>query len=115
MTEPPKAKRRLTKAGRAAIVAALKKRWAAKKVVSPKPNLVATKKAVGRKTAVKVAPATAAKKAVTGTTAKVAATPKTSPPAETKHPVKKAAKKSAPVPAQPIATAESAASPVVAI
>jgi hypothetical protein len=34
MPEPPKAKRKLSKAGKAAIVAALKKRWAAKKAAA---------------------------------------------------------------------------------
>ena len=45
--EPSKPKRRLSKAGKAAIVAALKKRWAAKKAVAqPKP----AKKATAKKT-----------------------------------------------------------------
>lgn len=89
-------------------MAALKKRWASKPV--------ATKKAVRRKRAVKVAPATVAKKVVKRTAAKVAATPKRPALAKTKHPVKKvkkAAKKLAPATAQPTAVAEAASTPEV--
>jgi DNA-binding protein HU-beta len=75
---PSKAKRKLSKAGRANIVAALKKRWAAKKA------------------AVKIAP-TVAKKA-TAKKAPVKATKK----ATVKKPQKKAAKASEP-PATPTA------------
>jgi hypothetical protein len=58
----PKAKRKLSKAGRAAIVAALKKRWAAKRVAKAKP--VVAKKATARKATAKkaVAKKVAAKK-----------------------------------------------------
>jgi hypothetical protein len=55
-----KPKRKLSKAGRAAIVAALKKRWAAKKAAAVKTAPSAAKKAVFKKAAVKK---TAAKKA----------------------------------------------------
>jgi hypothetical protein len=43
--EAPKLKRRLSRAGRAAIVAALKKRWAAKKAATARPKPVAARKA----------------------------------------------------------------------
>jgi hypothetical protein len=55
-----KPKRKLSKAGRAAIVAALKKRWAAKQVAAVKAAPAVAKKAVVKKAAVKK---TAAKKA----------------------------------------------------
>jgi hypothetical protein len=58
---PSKPKRKLSKAGRAAIVAALKKRWAAKKAAAKtqpaKKN--ATKKAAVKKTAPASSPAAA--------------------------------------------------------
>jgi hypothetical protein len=76
--EPAKPKRRLSKAGRVAIVAALKKRWAAKKAATSKPKPVATKKAAPKRAAVKKV---VVKKAA-------------------KAPVKKAAMKTAPAPAQ---------------
>ena len=65
--EAPKAKRKLSNAGRANIVAALKKRWAAKKAATSKPKPVATKKAAPKKAAVKkaVAKKSAAKKTAT--------------------------------------------------
>ena len=50
--EPPKAKRKLSKGGRANIVAALKKRWAEKKAAAAKPKPVAAKKTAAKKTAV---------------------------------------------------------------
>jgi hypothetical protein len=53
--EPPRPKRKLSKAGRANIVAALKKRWAEK--------AAAAKKTVVKKAAVKAPPAKAAKRA----------------------------------------------------
>ena len=61
--EPTKPKRKLSKAGRANIVAALKKRWAAKKAARrlPVAKKTARKKAV-KKAAVKTAPAKAAKR-----------------------------------------------------
>jgi hypothetical protein len=59
--ESKKPKRKLSKAGKAAIVAALKKRWAAKKAEAAKPKpagprtaavkRAVTKKATGKKTA----------------------------------------------------------------
>jgi len=62
-TEPTKPRRKLSKAGRVAIVAALKKRWAAKKTATAKPNPATKKKTAATKTAVKKAPVKAAKKA----------------------------------------------------
>jgi hypothetical protein len=59
-----KAKRKLSKAGRANIVAALKKRWAEKKAATAKPKPAAKKTAV-KKAAVKKAPVKASKKAAT--------------------------------------------------
>jgi hypothetical protein len=56
-SEAPKPKRKLSKQGRANIVAALKKRWAEKKTAAAKPVRAA------KKTAAKKAPAKAAKKA----------------------------------------------------
>src|ERR1019366_1723792 len=53
--ETPKRKRRLSRAGRAAIVAALKKRWAAKKAATARPKPVAARKAGVKKAAVKTA------------------------------------------------------------
>jgi|ERR1035438_9337755 hypothetical protein len=76
--EAPKPKRKLSEAGRAAIVAALKKRWAAKKaapVTTIKKTVV--KKTPVKKAAVKKAPAKAAKK--TAPVKKSAATKKTAP------------------------------------
>jgi hypothetical protein len=73
--EAPKAKRKLSKAGKAAIVAALKKRWAAKKVGTAKARPAVAKKSAAKKPAVKkvVAKKTAAKKtATTPTTATTA-------------------------------------------
>ena len=61
--EPSKPKRRLSKAGRANIVAALKKRWATKKAASVKAAPAVAKKSAVKKTAAKKAPAKAAKKA----------------------------------------------------
>jgi hypothetical protein len=52
-----KPKRKLSKAGRAAIVAALKKRWAAKKAAAVKTAPTVAKKAVVKKAAVKKAAA----------------------------------------------------------
>jgi hypothetical protein len=63
-SEPSKPKRRLSKAGRVAIVAALKKRWAAKKAAKSKVKPVATKRAAVKRAAVKKAPVKAAKKKV---------------------------------------------------
>ena len=47
----PKRKRRLSPAGRAAIVAALKKRWAIKRAAAARPQLVGGRKAAFRKAA----------------------------------------------------------------
>jgi hypothetical protein len=58
----PKAKRKLSKAGRANIVAALKKRWAAKRAAAKAKPVVAKKTAVKKATA-KKAPVKMAKKA----------------------------------------------------
>ena len=54
--EPPRAKRKLSAAGKAAIVAALKKRWAAKRMAATKAAPMA------KKSAVKKAPVKAGKK-----------------------------------------------------
>jgi hypothetical protein len=62
--EAPKTKRRLSKAGKAAIVAALKKRWAAKKAAGVKTAPVVAKKTV------KKAPVKASRKAAKKVTAK---------------------------------------------
>jgi hypothetical protein len=53
--EPAKPKRKLSKAGRANIVAALKKRWAAKKAAASKPTPAAKKTAVKKVAAKKKA------------------------------------------------------------
>jgi hypothetical protein len=59
--EPAKPKRKLSKAGRARIVAALKKRWAAKKAAESKAKPVAKKKTAVKKVAAKkAAPAASA-------------------------------------------------------
>jgi hypothetical protein len=62
-TPEEKPKRRLSKAGRANIVAALKKRWAEKRAATARPKPAAKKTAV-KKAAVKKAPVKAAKKVV---------------------------------------------------
>jgi len=54
--EPPKGKRKLSAAGKANIVAALKKRWAAKKAAAKK-----ARPAVAKKAAEKASPRRAAK------------------------------------------------------
>jgi hypothetical protein len=61
--EPAKPKRKLSKAGRANIVAALKKRWPAKKAEAAKSKPAAAKKGAVKKVAAKTAPTKAAKKA----------------------------------------------------
>jgi hypothetical protein len=62
--EAVKPKRKLSAAGKANIVAALKKRWAAKKAAAAKAAPATAKKAMVKKTAAKKAPVkTAAKKA----------------------------------------------------
>jgi hypothetical protein len=55
--QPAKPKRKLSKAGRANIVAALKKRWAAKKAAAAKAKPAARKTAVKKAAAKKAAPA----------------------------------------------------------
>jgi|ERR1017187_5462955 hypothetical protein len=109
----PKTKRRLSKAGKAAIVAALKKRWAAKRVAP-----AVGKKAIAKKSAVK-ASRKATKNTVKKAAPKVAVkklAPKKSTSAKTaKAPVKKVAKKSAPVTPQPTAAAEAASTPGVVV
>jgi hypothetical protein len=66
--EPSKPKRKLSAAGRKAIIAATKKRWALKRAEAAKGAKTAAKKpakkAAAKKTAVKAAPAKAAKKTV---------------------------------------------------
>ncbi|MGD0777487.1 MAG: hypothetical protein ABSC05_32235 [Candidatus Solibacter sp.] len=69
-TKPSKPKRKLSKAGKAAIVAALKKRWAAKKAEAAKSRPTAARKAAPKKAAVKKV---VAKKAAAKKTAKVPA------------------------------------------
>ena len=75
-TEPAKPKRKLSKAGRAAIVAALRKRWAAKKAEAAKSKPAAAKKAATKRAAVRkvAAKKVAAKKAATTPTPAAAAT-----------------------------------------
>jgi hypothetical protein len=51
--EPTKPKRKLSKVGKAAIVAALKKRWAAKKAEAAKSKAAAAKKAPPKKAVTK--------------------------------------------------------------
>jgi hypothetical protein len=60
--EPSKPKRKLSKEGRAAIVAALKKRWREKKVAAKTKPALAKKAAVKKAAPVKAAKKTAAKK-----------------------------------------------------
>ena len=73
--ESSKPKRKLSKAGRAAIVAALKKRWAAVKTAPVAAKKTAVKKAAVKKVAKKAAPAkkSAVKKAAPKKTAPAAA------------------------------------------
>jgi hypothetical protein len=61
-TEKSKPKRKLSKEGRANIVAALKKRWREKKAAAVKASPAVAKKTAVKKTAAKRAPAKAAKK-----------------------------------------------------
>jgi len=58
--EPSKPKRKLSAAGRAAIVAALKRRWREKKATAVKVASAVTKKATAKKAAAKKAPVKAA-------------------------------------------------------
>src|ERR1035437_8030087 len=123
--ELSKPKRKLSAAGRKAIVAATKKRWAiraAKQEEKPEPAVpkkVRPKKTARMKTAVKAPPATTAKDTVKKAAPTVAVkkpAPKKSAPAKTaKALVKKAAKKSAPVTAQPTAVAGSAPTPELVV
>jgi hypothetical protein len=69
--ESSKPKRKLSRAGRAAIVAALKKRWREKKAATKAAPVVAKTTAV-KKAAVKKAPVKAAKKAAAAKTAPAA-------------------------------------------
>jgi hypothetical protein len=104
--EPSKPKRELSAAGRKAIIAATKKRWAAfhlaKQAEEPEPAV--PKKADLKKTARKKT----AKKAPTKVAVHQAAPKKSTPAKKAKGPVKKAAKKPSPVTAQSTAVAESA-------
>jgi len=70
--EPPKAKRKLSAAGREAIIAATKRRWALKRAEAAKVPGPA-KKAAAKKAAVKAPPAKAAKRAATKIMAPAAA------------------------------------------
>jgi DNA-binding protein HU-beta len=76
-TEKSKPKRKLSKEGRAAIVAALKKRWREKKAASVKAAPAVAKKTAVKKTATKKAPAKAAKKAAATKTAPASAQART--------------------------------------
>lgn len=104
--EPSKPKRELSAAGRKAIIAATKKRWAAfhlaKQTEEAEPAV--PKKAEPKKTARKKT----VKKAPTKVAVHQAAPKKSTPAKKAKGPVKKAAKKPAPVTAQSTAVAESA-------
>lgn len=60
--ELPKAKRRISEEGLKRIIAATKKRWAAKRVAATQQEPVAAKEAAVKNAAVKTAPAKAAKK-----------------------------------------------------
>ena len=119
--EPSKPKRKLSAAGRKAIVAATKKRWAAFHVAkeAKKREPAVPKKIVRIKTAVKATPTKTAKKTVKKAAPKVAVkrpAPKKSASAKTaKTPVKKASKRSAQMTAQPTAAAESALTPEVVV
>lgn len=113
--EASKPKRKLSAAGRKAIVAATKKRWAAFHAAAKEAEKA--EPAVPKKTArKKTASATAARNTVRKTAPKVAVkktTPKKPAPAKTKRPVKKAVNNPAPVTAQPTASAEAAPTPEV--
>jgi hypothetical protein len=81
-TEPVKPKRRLSATGKANIVAALRKRWAAKKAAAVKASPAVAKKSALKKTAAKAAPVKkAAKKAAKKKAGKARATPETQPTA----------------------------------
>ena len=103
MEAAPKPKRKLSAAGRRAIIAATKKRWEAVRAAKAQQEKAA-RKAARQKTAVKKAAVQTAqpKAAKNSTSAKTA-----------KALVKKAANKSAPVTPQHTATAESASMPEV--
>jgi adenylate kinase len=120
--EPSKPKRKLSAAGRKAIVAATKARWTrvrAESAVTTKktqpaakkarPKKAALKKIAIKKVAAKAPTAKAAKKAPTKVTVKKAA-PKRSAPATT---AQAPAMKAAPVTAEPIGAAESVPTPEV--
>jgi hypothetical protein len=102
--QPPKAKRKLSAAGREAIIAATKKRWALKRAEASKAEQEATKKATSKKAVAKSAPSKAAqnpvKKAAPEIVVKKPAVKKSAPAKTAKAQVKKAAKKSAPATAQ---------------
>jgi hypothetical protein len=83
-SEPSKPKRRLSAAGKAAIVAALKKRWALKRGEAAKPKSALAKKGTPKavkKAAVKAAPAKAAKKSAPVSVVKTATAQETAPAA----------------------------------
>jgi hypothetical protein len=121
--EPPRPKRKLSAAGRKAIIAATKARWArvraesagATKTTQPAVAKKAPlKKGSRKKIAVKKASAKAVKKTVEKAPTKVAAkkaAPKKSAPATT---AQAPAKKAAPVAAEPTGAAESAPTPEAA-
>jgi hypothetical protein len=119
--EPSKPQRKLSAAGRKAIVTATKRRWAAfhaaKQAEKPEPALpkkARPKTTVRKKTAVKAPPAkTTVKKTATKVAAQKTAPQNSAPPKTAKAPVMKAAKKSVPVTAQPTAAAESTSTPEI--
>lgn len=96
------------------IIAATKKRWAAKRVAAAKPEPVVAKKPAVKKVAVKTEPAKAGKKVAAKVAVQKAAPRKTAPAKAAKAPVKKAAKKSASVTPQPTGAAGSVPAPEVA-
>jgi hypothetical protein len=110
----PKAKRRISEEGLKRIIAATKKRWAAKRAAAAKPEPVAAKKAAVKKAAVETARAKAAKKVAAKAAVPKAAPRKSAPAKAPKAPLKKATKKSSSVTPQPTGAAGSVSAPEVA-
>ena len=114
--EPSNPKRKLSEAGKKAIVAATKKRWAAfhaaKETTQPPAPKKTIERVAGKKAAIKKA-ATKAKKRLTKIAVREVAVTKSVPAKTPKAPVKTPAKKSAPVTAQSKAASESAPPAIV--
>jgi adenylate kinase len=115
--EPSEPKWKLSAAGRKAIVAATKKRWAAFHAAkqAEKPEPAVPKKAKPKKTAAKKTAVKTTVKKATKVAVQKAAPKKLAPVKTAKAPVKKTARKSAPMTAQPKAAAESASTPEVLV